>query len=227
VTLTTHPLLVPWSRKGRAIPLLPLWAVRPAQSLGACTRVHFNLLPMNAVAHAYIYSISKHLPQLNTFLNVCVTWPCSSRKSKLISSRICKGYESKPTDIKHFFTYQPEGQHNGQYLKTKIPRRLTGERSLPMTPATCYRKGHWYPRAVTRVDRWKTQAATTSKPSLSIKHMLLRFISHYVMSDKRKNRYALALTKECTKILAVHDHLGCKSPLEDDLFQVVFERQYK
>ena len=43
VTLTPHPLLVPWSRKGRAIPLLPLWAVRPVQSLSACTRVHFYL----------------------------------------------------------------------------------------------------------------------------------------------------------------------------------------
>jgi len=42
VTLTPHPLLVPWSRKSRAIPLLPLWAVRPAQSLSACTRVHFT-----------------------------------------------------------------------------------------------------------------------------------------------------------------------------------------
>ena len=41
VTLTPHPLLVPWSRKGRAIPLLSLWAVRPVQSLSACTRVHF------------------------------------------------------------------------------------------------------------------------------------------------------------------------------------------
>jgi len=28
VTLTPHPLVVPWSRKSRAIPLLPLWAVR-------------------------------------------------------------------------------------------------------------------------------------------------------------------------------------------------------
>ena len=27
----------------RAIPLLPLWAVRPAQSLSTCTRVHFSL----------------------------------------------------------------------------------------------------------------------------------------------------------------------------------------
>ena len=33
VTLTPHPLLVPLSRKGRAIPLLPLWALRPVQSL--------------------------------------------------------------------------------------------------------------------------------------------------------------------------------------------------
>ena len=36
------PLLVPWSLKGRAIPLLPLWAVRPVQSVSACTRVHFT-----------------------------------------------------------------------------------------------------------------------------------------------------------------------------------------
>ena len=38
------PLLVPWSWKGRAIPLLPLWAVWPVQSLSACTRVHFTSL---------------------------------------------------------------------------------------------------------------------------------------------------------------------------------------
>jgi len=42
VTLTPHPLLVPWSRKGRAIPLLPLWGVRPVQTHSACTRVHFT-----------------------------------------------------------------------------------------------------------------------------------------------------------------------------------------
>ena len=42
VALTPHPLLVPWSWKGRAIPLLPLWAVRPVQSLSACTRVTFT-----------------------------------------------------------------------------------------------------------------------------------------------------------------------------------------
>ena len=45
VTLNPHPLLVLLSRKGRAIPLLLLWAVRPVQSLSACTRVHF-ILPL-------------------------------------------------------------------------------------------------------------------------------------------------------------------------------------
>ena len=44
VTLTPHPFLVPWSRMSRAIPLLPLWAVRPVQSLSACTRVYFTSL---------------------------------------------------------------------------------------------------------------------------------------------------------------------------------------
>ena len=43
VTLTPHSHLVPWSRKSRTIPLLPLWAVRPVQSLSACTRVHFTV----------------------------------------------------------------------------------------------------------------------------------------------------------------------------------------
>jgi len=35
-------LLVPWSRKSIAIPILPLRAVRPVQSLSAYTRVYFT-----------------------------------------------------------------------------------------------------------------------------------------------------------------------------------------
>ena len=37
MTLTPHLLLVPWSRKSRAIHLLLLWAVRPVHNLSACT----------------------------------------------------------------------------------------------------------------------------------------------------------------------------------------------
>ena len=51
VTLTPHSLLVPWSCKGRAIPLLPLWAVRPVQSPSVCTRVTFTFTFM---LHVYM-----------------------------------------------------------------------------------------------------------------------------------------------------------------------------
>ena len=57
VTLTPHPHLVPWSRKRRAIPLLPLWAIRPVQSLNACTRVHFDWTPLNLAK-----DIPRHIP---------------------------------------------------------------------------------------------------------------------------------------------------------------------
>jgi hypothetical protein len=36
------PLIIPWSRKSRAIPLLYLWDVRTVQSLSTCTTVHFT-----------------------------------------------------------------------------------------------------------------------------------------------------------------------------------------
>jgi len=42
MTLAPHPLLVPWSRKSRAIPLLPLWAIWPVQNLSAYMRVNFT-----------------------------------------------------------------------------------------------------------------------------------------------------------------------------------------
>jgi len=48
------PIPLPRLRNSRAIPLLPLWAVRPVQSLSACTRVHFTLsLPMRATCSTH------------------------------------------------------------------------------------------------------------------------------------------------------------------------------
>ena len=57
VTLTTHPLLVSWSRKNRAIPLLPLWAIRPVQSLSACTWVHFTPTPLPHSDSVFHYTL--------------------------------------------------------------------------------------------------------------------------------------------------------------------------
>ena len=61
MTLTPHPLLVPWSRKSRAILRLPLWAVRPVQSLSVCTRVHYSPSSSTEVKETvklYLYSPS-------------------------------------------------------------------------------------------------------------------------------------------------------------------------
>ena len=44
-----------WSWKSRAIPLLPLWAVRPVQSLSACTRVHFTFTFGHERVELYLY----------------------------------------------------------------------------------------------------------------------------------------------------------------------------
>jgi len=64
VTLTPHPLLGSWSRKSIATPLLPLWVVRPVQSLSACTRVHlitgimiFNFHRVIIISKRVIYAI--------------------------------------------------------------------------------------------------------------------------------------------------------------------------
>jgi len=54
-TLTPHPLLVPWSRKSRAIPLLPLRAIRPVQSLSTCTRVHFTFYQYASECKRYVH----------------------------------------------------------------------------------------------------------------------------------------------------------------------------
>jgi len=77
VTLTPHPLLVP-SWKGRAIPLLPLWAVRPVQSLSACIRVTFTFTSLfipfmflqstshPTYMHSMIYYFMYQLPHVSS-----------------------------------------------------------------------------------------------------------------------------------------------------------------
>jgi len=82
VTLTPHPFLVPWSRKGRSIPLLPLWAVRPVQSLSACTRVHFTFtLQGFQKVYTFIYLMQySHIKQFRQ-TQIQVSWYDTLRRN--------------------------------------------------------------------------------------------------------------------------------------------------
>jgi hypothetical protein len=75
-----HPLLVPWSRKCRAIPLLPLWAVRSVQSLSACTRVYFtftftsvwNVLQITLKAHRICWWLLGYWRIVHHCMHACI-----------------------------------------------------------------------------------------------------------------------------------------------------------
>ena len=65
LTVTPHSLLVS-SRKSRAIALLRLWAVRPVQSLSACTRVHFTFTfpnHLNILCCVAVYNMLQISPE--------------------------------------------------------------------------------------------------------------------------------------------------------------------
>ena len=95
VTLTPHPLLVPWSRKSRAIPLLPLWAVRPVQSRGACTRVHFT----------FTFCIG-----ITDYIFICCFPP-------IYRSMMCV----RPCGVTSYFSYRPMCTSLSSSLRTRLP----------------------------------------------------------------------------------------------------------
>jgi len=88
LTLPPHPLPVPWSIKGMAIPLLPQWAIRPVQSLSTCTRVYFALhLP----AVCYRLKLDGLTQYLNVKLSVmwCKKIEKVSQLIKLWQLKVC------------------------------------------------------------------------------------------------------------------------------------------
>jgi hypothetical protein len=72
VTLTSHPLLVPWSRKSRAMPLLSLWAVRPVQRPCACTRVHFTVFTLHMILRIVYMVKQESYKSLNSKICFCL-----------------------------------------------------------------------------------------------------------------------------------------------------------
>jgi len=56
----------------RAIPLLPLWAVRPVQSLSACTR---------GTLYLYLYLTFYYIKYIVCLAHVSTTWPSSGKST--------------------------------------------------------------------------------------------------------------------------------------------------
>jgi hypothetical protein len=67
----------------RSIPLLPLWAVRPVQSLSACTMVHFTFtLRLSETSVSFYQNVLRHLAEAGTLHSHCrVKVCCDSVKS--------------------------------------------------------------------------------------------------------------------------------------------------
>jgi hypothetical protein len=101
VTLTLHPLLVPWSRKSRAIPVLPLWVVRPVQSFSACTSVHFTLLlwrcdPMRVMASSVLRFIDHTQRRITVSRTPLDEWSARRRDFYLTTHNTHNGQTSMP-----------------------------------------------------------------------------------------------------------------------------------
>ena len=73
VTLTLHPLLLLWSRKGRAMLLLPLCVVRPVESRSACTVQLYIYSPqcLYSTAIPLLPSVPVQYSYTSTPLNAC------------------------------------------------------------------------------------------------------------------------------------------------------------
>ena len=73
-TLTPHLPLVPWSRKGIAIPLLSLWAVRPIQILSACSRVRITFTLLVSCEYSGLKTVDVRHRHRHACLNLPAFW---------------------------------------------------------------------------------------------------------------------------------------------------------
>ena len=91
VMLNPHLLLVPWSRKSRAIHLLPLLIVRPVQNLSACT--------------VQLYHYSPYRPYGLYRASVPVQYSYTSTNPMGLTA--CKEHQCLYSTAKHLHSYEP------------------------------------------------------------------------------------------------------------------------
>jgi hypothetical protein len=125
VTLTPHPLIVPWSWKDRPIPLLPLWALRHVQSLSACTMGVYYYTVTGTVVRFYM--LSKHVNSITTCWNI--------NYSTITISEVYTCSGTRESDLPHKASQDERGS---------LPGRC---RNLVDSPPRPYRLRRWLLRA--------------------------------------------------------------------------------
>jgi hypothetical protein len=93
-----------------AVPLLPLWAVRPVQSLSACTRVHFTLPYLNNERiELFRYYVQSKLDKVSLYAYArgnCWQTP-TKQHSAIIQKTIIYRVSEKDCTLVYFFSYVP------------------------------------------------------------------------------------------------------------------------
>ena len=137
-TLTPHSLLVPWSRKSRAIPLLPLWAVRPVQSLSPCT-VELYLYTPYVPYGLYRASVPVQYSYTSTPLmcrTACTESQCLySTAIPLLPLWAVRPVQSLSACTVQLYLYSPYGSY-GLY-KASVPVQYSYTSTPPMGHTAC------------------------------------------------------------------------------------------
>ena len=126
------PLLMPWSRKSRAIPLLPLWAVRPVQSLSACTVELYLYSPYGpyglyraSVPVQYSYTSTPPMGRINFTEPQCL-YSRAIPLLPLLAVRPLQSLSACTVQLYLYFPYGPYGPYRAsvpvQYSYTPTPR---------------------------------------------------------------------------------------------------------
>jgi len=138
VTLTTHPLLVPWSRKSRAIPLLPLWAVRPVQNLSACTVELYLYSPYGqygfyraSVPVQYSYTSTPPLGRTTCTEPQCLY----SRAIPLLTLWAVRSLQSLSACTVQLYLYSPYGPYC--LYRASVPVQYSYTSTPPMVRTSC------------------------------------------------------------------------------------------
>ena len=149
MTLTPHILLVPWSMKSRAIPLLPLWTVRPVQGLSVCTVQLYLYSPhgpycLYRASEPVQYSYTSTLPMDRTN---CTEPQCLySTAISLLPMWAVRPVQSLNACRVELYLYSPCGLY-GLY-RTSVPVQYRYTSTPPMGRTSCTKPQCLYTTAI-------------------------------------------------------------------------------